>query len=140
MSIDLVRGKEYLSLTVYVWAEVLKFARLNGWKPMGTLPAEEADEEERSAWDGNYVLNGNQRVQDADARALASALERGLPDLPNAYAAGHRAVTEGPEDQPTRILVPVGAPISPIEALSGPNKAAIRELIAFCRTGGFEIQ
>ena len=41
MSIDLVRGKEYLSLTVYVWAEVLKFARLNGWKPMGTLPAEE---------------------------------------------------------------------------------------------------
>jgi hypothetical protein len=35
--------------------------------------------------------------------------------------------------------VPVGAPISPIEALSGEKKAAVEELIASCRQGGFEI-
>jgi hypothetical protein len=140
VSIDLVRGAEYESCTVFFWAELLKLARLYGWKPAGTLPAEAADPDEAAAWDGNYVLNGNQRVTDADACALADALERSLPDLPDAYAAGHKAIIEGPEDRPTNVLVPVGAPISPIEAMSGPNKDALRDYIAFFRKGGFEIQ
>jgi hypothetical protein len=140
MSIDLVRGTEYLSYTVFFWAEALKFARLYGWEPAGTLPSEAADPDEAAAWGGSYTLNGSQRVTAADAARFAEALERGLPDLPDAYAAGHKVVTEGPEDRPTRILVPVGAPISPVEALSGPNRDSIRELIVFCRKGEFCIE
>jgi len=140
MSIDLVRQPEYLSFTVYVWAEIMKFARLYGWEPAETLPPEDADEEERANWTGSYMHNSGQSVRPTDALALAEALERGLPDLPDEYAAKHKAIVEETDGQPTSILVPVGAPISPIEALSGPNKEAVRELIAFCRKGGFEIE
>jgi len=136
--IELVGQPERLSFTVFVWDEVLKFARLYGWKPAGTLPPDEADAEERAAWDGNYVTNGGQSVSPNDAWALGEALARGLSDLPDHYAAAHKTIPGEVEGRPTR-LVPVGAPISPIEALSGENKAAVEELIAFCCKGGFEI-
>lgn len=38
--IELVRQPERLSFTVFVCGEVLKFARLSGWKPARTLPPE----------------------------------------------------------------------------------------------------
>ena len=137
--IELVRQQDHLEFTVYVWGEILKFARLYGWLPAGTLPPEDCDAEEQDRWDGNYVLNGGQSVRPTDAWAFGEALARGLPDLPDEYAAPHKALVGEADGHPT-ILVPVGAPISPIEALSGPNKDAVRELIAFCRLGGFEIQ
>ncbi len=136
--IELVRHPERLTFTVFVWGEVLKFARLHGWHPAGTLPPEEADAEERAAWDGNYVTNSGQAVRPGDAWALGEALERGLSDLPDWYAAAHKTIPGHAEGAPTR-WVPVGVPISPIEALSGSNKTAVRELIAFCCHGGFEI-
>ena len=49
--IELVRQPARLGFTVFVWGEVLKLGRLYGWKPAGTLPPEEADAEERAAWD-----------------------------------------------------------------------------------------
>ena len=136
--IELVRQPERLGFTVFVWGEVLKFARLYGWKPAGTLPPEESDAEERAAWDGNYVTNSGQSVSPNDAWALGQALARGLPDLPEHYAPTDKTLPGAIDGKPTR-LVPVGAPISPIEALSGENRAAVEELIAFCRHGGFEI-
>jgi hypothetical protein len=139
LSIDLVRQSDSLRFTVFVWGEVLRFARLYGWEPAGTLPPEECDAEERARWDGNYVLNGGQSVRPTDAWAMAEALTRGLPDLPDEYAARDKTVVGETGGQPT-ILVPVGAPLSPIEALSGPNKDAVRELVAFCRQGGFDIE
>jgi hypothetical protein len=85
--IESVRQPERLSFTVFVWDEVLKFARLYGWKPAGTLPPDEADAEERAAWGGNYVTNGGQSVSPNDARALGEALSQGLSDLPDHYCA-----------------------------------------------------
>jgi hypothetical protein len=136
--IELVRPPERLAFTVFVWGEVLKFARLSGWKPAGTMPPEEADAGERAAWDGNYVTNSGQSVSPSDAWSLGQALERRLSDLPEHYAPTDKTLLGDIEGKPTR-LVPVGAPISPIEALSGENRAAVEELIAFCRNGGFEI-
>jgi hypothetical protein len=136
--IELVRQPQSLCFTVFVWGEILNFARLYGWEPAGTLPPEDADPEERERWDGNYVLNGGQSVRPNDAWAFGQALARGLDDLPDEYAATHKTIPGEIGGQPT-ILVPVGAPISPIEALSGLNKDAVRELIAFCRHGGFDI-
>lgn len=136
--IELVRQPTRLTFTVFVWGEVLKLARLYGWTPAGTLPPEEGDADERAAWDGNYVTNGGQGVRPSDAWELAEALTRGLSDLPEHDAAAHKTVPAEAEGARGRWF-PVGAAVSPIEALSGPNRRAVRDLIAFCRQGGFEI-
>jgi hypothetical protein len=137
--IEVVREPKRLTFTVFIWGEVLKFARLYGWTPAGTLPPEEADADERAAWDGNYVTNSGQGVRPSDAWALGEALARGLSDLPEHDAATHKTLQGEEGTVPRGRWVPVGMPISPIEALSGPNRAAVRELIAFCRDGGFEL-
>ncbi len=45
MSFDLVRKDECLRFTVYLWGEILRFARLYGWQPAGTLRPEGAEEQ-----------------------------------------------------------------------------------------------
>jgi hypothetical protein len=35
--------------------------------------------------------------------------------------------------------LPLGTPVSPFEWFSGKNKQRLKEFIAFCRQGGFEI-
>ena len=45
--IELVRQPQSLCFTVYVWGEILRFARLYGWEPAGTLPPDDADPEGR---------------------------------------------------------------------------------------------
>jgi hypothetical protein len=138
MSVDLVRPGESLSFTVFFWDNVLAFARIHGWVPAGTRPPDDADDAERAAWDGNYVVNGGQSVTAGDAASLGEALARGLDEIPDAYAAADRTIPGAIDGIPTR-LVPVGAAITPAEALSGENKAWVRRLAAFCRGGGFSI-
>jgi hypothetical protein len=87
-------------------------------------------------WSGDYVSNGGQIVTADDASRLADALERALDDIPDFYAAWNKA-TEGEDGGP---WIPVGENLSPLEALSGENKPALREFIAFCRQGEFEIR
>ncbi len=55
---------------MFVWGEVLKFARLYGWKPAGILPPEEADAEERAAWDENDVTNRQREREHGGAHTL----------------------------------------------------------------------
>ena len=136
MSMDLVNEQGTTSFTVYVWGKTLALARMYGWKPAGTLPPGDwADEEEGRAWSGDYFTNSGQKVTAADAAQLADALERALDDVPDFYAAWHKAV-EGKDGGP---LIPVGVNLSPLEALSGENKPAVEEFIAFCRQGSFQI-
>ena len=86
--------------------------------------------------EGLAVENGKHLLIADDAEELADALERALDDIPNFYAAWHKAV-EGGDGGP---WIPVGENLSPLEALSGENKPDIKEFIAFCRQGAFEIR
>jgi hypothetical protein len=138
MSMDLVNERGTMHFTVYVWDQILALAamRAYGWKPAGTLaPKDWASDGGGREWSGGYFWNGGQTVTAEDAARLASALERALDDIPDAYSAWHKAV-EGKDGGP---LIPVGANLSPLEALSGENKTAVREFITFCRQGAFEI-
>ncbi len=143
MSLDLVNERGSTRFTVYVWDQTLALARMYGWRPAGTRPPKDWPEEsEGRAWSGSYVLNGGQTVAREDASHLADALERALDDIPDHYAAWPKAV-EGKDGGP---LIPVNPAASrlervqPLEALSGENKAALAEFIAFCRQGAFEIR
>ena len=114
-----------------------RWPECTGGNLLGTqAPKDWATDGQGKAWDGGYVRNGGEVVIADDAADLADALERGLDDIPDSYAAWHKA-DKGEDGTP---WIPVGENLSPLEALSGQNKPAIREFIAFCRQGAFEIR
>lgn len=80
MSTDLKASNGYyIDLSTRGWSDLLTIAFKNGWEPMGTLsPYEEECLIGPDDWDGNYVTNDFQLVCEADALAIAAALERAL--------------------------------------------------------------
>jgi hypothetical protein len=86
---------------------------------------------------GGYFVNDGQRVTAEDVGALADALERALPDIPDHDAMAHKTF-EHPSEPGVR-LVPIDTPTSPYEWFSGDKKGLVRQFIAYCRRGGFEI-
>jgi hypothetical protein len=85
----------------------------------------------------SYFDNAGFRVTAGDARALAEALERALPDVPCHDALAHKTV-EVAGAQGER-FVPFGTPVSPFEWFGGENRAHLEAFIKFCRQGQFEI-
>jgi len=127
---------------VFFWGHLLSLAAMYGWRPAGTeAPKDWADENEGREWGGSYVFNSGQRVVAEDAIAWAEALDRALDDIPDSYAAWNKAVV-GKDGGPLIPVIPHQSPlerVQPLEALSGENKSGVREFIAFCRQGAFEI-
>lgn len=132
---SLQRGDEGLELPGTDRDRVLELARLGGWHD----PA--ADGEIRRAGDGVEddvgVLTAEQ------ARGLADALAEAIDDIPGHDARAHKlrpCPWAGPgaaergwlEEDPLW-------PLSPLEWWSGEDKEFIRELVAFCRRGGFRV-
>lgn len=91
----------------------------------------------------NYFDRRGQQVTDDDARALADALERALPDVPDHDAIAHKVLsvidTPGLGVPPQLRMLNPRARLNPFEYFSGTNKARLRRFIAFCRAGGFRI-
>ena len=93
------------------WDVACILAREYDWHGAGTCcPLQPGSE---SSWKGSYSLNNGQRVAEADARAIAEALDAALADTPD----------------------------SPDEGwlLSGAGRAHLRNLIEFCREGSFRV-
>ena len=71
-----------LSLEEHEWRVLLKTAIYFGWTPLGTF---EPDGWMRKAgsvpWDGEYVPAESQKVSEADADDIASALEHALEEV-----------------------------------------------------------
>lgn len=142
MGTDLSGAGGSFRFSAFAWHQVIQLGRLHGWNPAGTEAAEwdepgatperlRAMAEDRAAWTGGYDTNDHQWVTDADARNLAAALERALPDVPGFDALGDKAGAEAG-------TVEVEARVSALECFSGPaGRRQLREFIAFCRAGGF---
>ncbi len=96
------------------WAEVLELALLYGCDSSRSV-----DEE---------AYRSGARVSDDDAQALADALEHAMPNLPDEPP---RAFA-GPLD-----LLHIESPVWYFGGQAGKHK--IRDLITFCRQGGFEV-
>lgn len=85
MSIELLRGEEghlrFGGFETTIYRELLLLAHKYGWNPAGTEPPlfAGADSIQRPDpdWDGNYVTNDFQSVNQEDAISLAAGLERG---------------------------------------------------------------
>ncbi len=142
---------------IFVWPRLLDVAKRYGWKPAGTRLRRE-DGSIDDSWARGYDSSDFQWVSTEDASALADALERALPDMPDHDALEHKTVPIpeaqarlGPVaavgDQDVEVAVDVpdagerGLPLdceyNPFELFSGENKTHLRKFIAFCRKGGF---
>jgi hypothetical protein len=84
----------------------------------------------------SYYSNSGFRVTPEDARSLADALERALADVPDHDALGHKTFLH--PALPGVRLVAAGTPVNPYEWFGG-KKDLLRDFIAFCRQGGFEL-
>jgi hypothetical protein len=153
---DFIGPAGNFSVNNFAWGHLLDLATRYGWQPAGLLPPEpdpDDDPEDDEAADAadpeedfepgeptldDYFWNDGFRVTDEDARALADALERSLPDVPDHDALGHKTTTH--PGLPGQRLIPIDAEVSPFEYFSGPKgKGRVKEFIAFCRQGGFAI-
>jgi hypothetical protein len=160
------QGQSY-RFNFFDWPNLLRLAEQYGWEPEGTTldPEHLADREEDEElspeevaaevaeslekWEGGYCTNDFQVVSAEDARNLADALEKALPDIPEHDAVGHKALdlsTYSPEmrEQLKALgvgrLFPVDAPISVLERFSGKRgRDYLKGFIAFCRAGEFTI-
>jgi hypothetical protein len=108
---------------IYHWPKLLKLAGQFGWE-LG------------ENWVDRYCSN-DFLVTAEDARNLADALERALPDIPNEQVCAVKKI-----DLPggmTCTAFEGEPPENPLELFSGERKQYLREFIAFCRNGAFRI-
>src|SRR5215510_12845204 len=154
--ITLWGGCGEFAIPATIWLSILSVATRYGWTPTGAKAPEEewalaegwspADseappEERLPDWDGRYYPDYMQEITESDARALAEALERALPDIPkeNLPIGNYRysdAKCEGWRiDNP-----PPGTIPNSLQELSGGNRAWLQDLIVHLREpGGFVI-
>lgn len=139
------------------WFHLGMLAKEHGWEPAGTLPP--LDWDGRGPWDSSdYGTNSGQAVTAEDAAALADALERALPHIPEEelgdeerLAIWERTLSSYssemgiPRDDLEKLLATpiLGTFImkysfTPTEWLAG-KRDFVRGFIAFLREGSFRI-
>ena len=164
MSISLFGEQGHMDFNIWNWSKILTLAQQYGWQPMGTKTPESIPELgiewKEGEWEKNpnYVTNDRQGVTSEDAANIAAALERALADIPDhdAYQ-DKRVVNHGPADTAstferfsdeicTSLNRQLGTKIcntamahNTLEWFSGQGKEKVKEFIAFCKTGGFNI-
>ncbi len=124
-------GWDYFS-----WHKLLRVAERFGWQPAGTvLSPEELGHMPDGQWDGGYTSNDNQIVTAADAERLAAALERALPDIPDADVLAPVRTERGGV-----VIAPDGPNVDDLDWFCGTeSKDYIRAFIGYCRAGAFSI-
>jgi hypothetical protein len=113
--------------------------RHGGWEPMGVLYPD-AEGEYGGEPDMGYFTNDYQLVCAEDARNLADALGRALPDVPFHEAAEPKRTSRYYVDSSGVGHHDEGDKFSPLEWFSGPGgRAIITEFITYARAGSFRI-
>jgi len=79
MNIVLKRtDNEELRISMLDWIFLLNFADWYGWKPQGTIPPKDYDDD--NEWDGRYDSSECQIVSSGDSKALSAALNKAIND------------------------------------------------------------
>jgi hypothetical protein len=122
------------NLPSHDWRRILWIAQCYGWQPAGTAPPKDFATEAGSCrrrsvnWDGVYFPPDGQEIKVEDAEALATALERALPDIPN------RETNERPDPAWFEDLPMPG--VNCLGAFKGVRKEILSAFIGHCREDG----
>ena len=100
---------------------------MNGWNPAGTTPRD-FDWYDGTDWSEQYCAIEYQTVSSADAAAIADALERALPDIPD-HDCEPRVWGDSTGYHEKNA--------TPREWFSGLRKQHVRKFIRYCRAGSF---
>lgn len=132
-------------VNVFEWGQILRLAQHYGWVPAGTILDEPSEN-----WNGGYQTNDWQRVTASDARNLADALSRALPDLPATDKLRNVSVpVELPPEfhnLPTNPIIDCVAledmeHLTPHDWFGGDDgRQTVQKYIDFCRSGEFVIK
>src|SRR5262245_1763100 len=130
------------SFPARAWQLVLTLGHWYGWRPAGTRAPDPAyydvQPDDLVNWDGGYFPAAGQVMTAEDATALADALERALPDLPDHDTLSDKTILprhrrDGSRCTSWGLEMRPGVAISPFEEFSGSNKATLRDFIVHCR-------
>lgn len=148
MAIELYReeGESFHFDYFGIWEKVMDLAHIYGWQPAGTgQPPAWEDADDSTRWSGRYDLYLGERVHDGDAHALAEALARALPDLPDSPMPDRIFETEMEEiDREGQIsisfyIIEPNTELNLFEVFGGQYKEELVDFIRFCHQGGFHI-
>jgi hypothetical protein len=143
MIIELHNGKDAFHISRAGWGELLELGQIHGWQPAGTEPPQWNDPQMQTAYaDQNGIYTS---VNDADARALALALEGALPDIPDDRT---NTTHTGPRfDDGLRGARRVHGNFEylstsphPSERLAGKDMQQVLEFVAFAKQGRFSVR
>jgi hypothetical protein len=137
MTMDLSGPAGDFSWDVFSWHKLLRMAERYGWQSAGTHLSEDLLQDmPDGVWHGGYTSNDGQSVIASDADQLAGALERALPDIPDADVLAPHRIGQG-----EIVLAPDGPEIDDVDWFCGVEcKNRIREFIRYCRAGEFTIE
>jgi hypothetical protein len=120
------------------WSKILNLAEQYGWEPAGTIDPYWADEPDTHEWNGNYTSHDGQAVKSEDAENMADALEKSLKDIRavDRDTVVERIIRENPEHSwgPSWYMTP-----HEFWGTGSKGKQIIKDLIKFCKQGGFRI-
>lgn len=123
------------------WESALELAFLYGWRPAGTeTPPTGAWRSRRATgarWDSSdYFSHQSQHVGEADARALAKAVDSALLAIPDWSS----NAAKGSAADACVARTPVPSRASAVaDGLSDPRRNLVRKVAAFASRGGFTI-
>jgi hypothetical protein len=148
MGFDLRGAGGVLHLNWSGWFYCLRVARAFGWEPAGTeepkLTMYDPDgrlvavTSNGQKWDGGYFTNDYQAVTDADAKALAAALDRAITAVETGAelsAEQHEAFT----DESDRSAIPTAAYAQAFSIVEMRRLHPLRVLAEYARQGDFLI-
>lgn len=90
-NMNIIGEDRFACVDSLAWQQAYHLARRYGWKPTGTKAAEwlaYAADDDADDWDSRYFYSGGQVVTAADAKALAEAIAKAMPDIPREASFG----------------------------------------------------
>lgn len=120
MGATLVRRGDRFRWKCEAWDVVLDLAKQFGWEPAGTRPPRGVRVSDWNA--GDYTTCERQQITEADAWALAAALERALAAIQNGDA------VQSPEGASPELMF-----------FTGYARGGLADFVKYCERGGFRV-
>ena len=114
---------ELMDVPLRDWNNLIGLAHRYGWQPIAGLDY--------------YLRRPPEVIPESDSRAIAEALERAIPDLPDEEWTGGSIA--GTPSMVTHDPVPYGPDPDPQSYFGGERRRIVEEFVALCQRGDLQV-